>query len=121
MFQKLVHVSRQRHKDITLAPVTNYNFASALHSVPLALEEFPGACIHLPIVFIQEQDKMFPNLMLGLTPGQNLCIDEENKWIAGYIPWAVMRYPFAFVATEDKEKLALCVDEKCGLFSHYIY
>jgi len=115
MFKKLVPVNRQRHQHITLAPVLDYGFARHLHSVPLGLEEFPSACVHFPIVFFKEMDKMFPHLLLGLVPGQNLCLSEKGQWMAGYIPLAVRRYPFAFRRSDDK--FVLCIDEGCGLFS----
>ena len=117
MFKKLVQVTRQRHQDVTLSPVISYEFAEKLHSVPLALAEFPSACSHLPIVFIKEQDELFPYLMLGLMPGQNLCVSEKKSWVAGYIPWAIKRYPFSFMLSDDKQNLVLFIDDACGLFT----
>jgi hypothetical protein len=115
MFKKLVPVTKQRHQNITLSPVCDYSFANKLHSAPLGITEFPVACVHLPIVFLKEQDKMFPHLFMGIKPGQNLCVDEKGSWIGGYMPLAVKRYPFSFVRSDDK--LILCIDEGCGLFS----
>ncbi len=108
-------MTKQRHQNITLSPVCDYSFANKLHSVPLAIIEFPVACVHLPIVFFKEQEKIFPHLFMGLKPGQNLCVDEKGSWIGGYIPLAVKRYPFSFRRSHDK--LVLCIDEGCGLFS----
>ena len=79
MFKKLVPVTKQRHQNITLSPVCDYSFANKLHSVPLAIIEFPVACVHLPIVFLKEQEKMFPHLFMGIIPGTNLCVDEKGS------------------------------------------
>lgn len=115
MFKKLVPVTQKRHRHVSLAPVVDFGFSKKLHAVPLATMEFPSACAHLPIVFLNEKKGPFPHLLLGLTPGRNLCVDERGRWLAGYMPLAVKRYPFSLVPADDK--YLLCIDEDCGLFS----
>jgi hypothetical protein len=111
-YEHAVPVSAQRHRDWALEVLTDYEFASHSNSIPLAAAEFPAAAGDYAIVFTGSEEAVQPAVILGLKPDENLYLDEQGKWDAGYIPAFVRRYPFVFSKSEDGSKFVLCIDEE---------
>lgn len=105
-------VSAKRHGDWSLAIPTDYEFAGHSNSVPLAAAEFAAAAVDYAIVFTGSEEAIQPVVILGLKPDDNLYLDGQGKWNAGYIPAFVRRYPFVFSKSEEGSKFTLCIDEE---------
>ncbi len=50
--------------------------------------------------------------------GENLFVDDDGRWDAGYVPAFVRRYPFVFANLSDRNRLTLCVDEASDALNH---
>jgi hypothetical protein len=110
-YESVVPLSVQRHQDWSLDKRKDYAFAGHSNSVPLTAVEFPAAAAEYAIVFTGTGEAIYPAVILGLKPDENLYLDTHGKWDASYIPAFVRRYPFAFSRSKDEGRLILCIDE----------
>jgi hypothetical protein len=65
-------------------------------------------------VFVEDkQNDIFkPVVLFGFEEGENLFIDDENKWQSSYIPAIIRRYPFALAKTDEDGRFSVCIDEE---------
>jgi hypothetical protein len=68
-------------------------------------------------VFLEDKDlNTFRAVgMLGVEEGVNLFIDEAGKWVSGYIPAILRRYPFSLIRTEDQDQFLVGIDGNTAL------
>jgi hypothetical protein len=112
MYDKVVPLNAQAHKDLYIRAAKEYGFAKDLNSVPLTAVEFPSAASEYAIVFAGTDEEVMPAVIMGVETNENLyCGDEESSWKANYIPAFIRRYPFVFSNSSDGKKLILCIDE----------
>ena len=107
----MVPVDKNRHREVSIAPVTDMTFAAATNSVIVLAAEFSKACREYPLVFVADQGNYFPAAVLGLQDGQNLFINTQGAWQASYIPAYVRRYPFIPALQEGSTDYLVCIDE----------
>ena len=108
-YKRPEQLNAARHKDLGIRPDTGYSFATNANAVMLTGVEFVHAARTYPIVFVGG-DTPSPVAVLGVRRGENLFVT-DGRWMPGaYIPAYIRRYPFAFVESEDKTNLILCVD-----------
>lgn len=110
IYEKVVPVSSQRHKDWSVKTGSGYTYAQETNSVPLIAVEFPVAALEYAIVFAGE-DKVMPLAVLGVRNQENLYLKDDGGWEAKYVPAFLRQYPFVFSSMEDGKKFALCIDE----------
>lgn len=110
-YRQVVPVDKNRHRDVSIAPVTDLTFAAATNSVIVLAAEFSKACREYPLVFVADQGSYFPAVVLGLQDGQNLFINKQGAWLAAYIPAYVRRYPFIPALQEGRVDYLVCIDE----------
>lgn len=114
MFKTIVPITLERHKNKKIKPINNFEFSKNVHIATVMAHEFPKVSSTYPIVFIEdkENDDFKPVAMLGLEPGENLFLSEDNKkWNASYIPAIIRRYPFALAKSNEENKFTVCIDE----------
>jgi hypothetical protein len=109
----VVALSSERHKDRFIDPDQGYAFAARTNSVYLAASEFALAARHYALVFTRDAEgALVPAALLGLRPDENLMVDDQGGWAAGYVPAYVRRYPFILAkATPDSAQFTVCIDE----------
>ena len=95
---------------------SDYRFAAGDALCPLVPQELPSAALALPIAFVQSEGAFAPVAVLGLKPGENLCVSPEGQWVAGYVPALFRGYPFRIAATATSEEV-LCFDQESGLLT----
>ncbi len=110
-YRQVLPVDKNRHRDVSIAPVTDMTFAAATNSVIVLAAEFSKACREYPLVFVLDQGNYFPAAVLGLQDGQNLFISAQGAWQASYIPAYVRRYPFIPALQEGSTEYLVCIDE----------
>ena len=114
-YKKIVPLNKERHKDLYIEPTDNYLFARDSNSLYIAVVEFARAASEYPIVFGNDQEGgLFPAVLLGLKRNQNLFVDEQGNWNAGYIPAYTRRYPFILAGSSEgngEEQFTVCIDE----------
>lgn len=111
-YKTVVPVNKQRHSNWSIVGSENFTFAKGLHSVPLTAVEFPSASQEFSIVFAKTPEGILPIAVMGVVAGENLCVREDGRWDANYIPAFVRRYPFVFSTMDEGKTLTLCLDEE---------
>ncbi|MBF0183452.1 MAG: SapC family protein [Magnetococcales bacterium] len=118
MYQNVVPVQVQRHGALRVKEMNRYTFAERFHIAYVTQQEFMRASGYYPIVFIEDKpgNAYRPVVLMGLQEGENLFVDQEGKWQAGYIPAIIRRYPFVLTAAGN-DQFVICVDESSALLS----
>lgn len=83
-------------------------FAANTPYVPIVLGEIGEASRSYPVVFAG--DKLLPVVILGLSDGENLFVEERTWAGEHYVPAYVRRYPFGFVSISGSDRFALALD-----------
>ncbi|MDP1968340.1 MAG: SapC family protein [Burkholderiaceae bacterium] len=110
-YEKPVLLNRDVHRHRRIAARSGFAFARGANSLPLACAEFNEACKAYAIVFTRETGgKITPVVMLGLRERENLFVDAQGRWTAGYVPAFVRRYPFVLAELPDRQ-MGVCIDE----------
>lgn len=113
IYDRVVPISSEAHKDWSVKVSDNYRFSSALNSCPLLAAEFVTASQDYAIVFATSGGSVFPAVLLGFEDGHNLFVDEDGAWKGSYVPAFLRRYPFVFAEDVDGDgKFTLCIDEE---------
>lgn len=111
-YEKPVALDREKHRRLKVRPTGSFAFAAKANSLYLAGVEFNEACKEFAIVFTRVGGgRTVPVAMLGLRSRENLFVDAEGRWDAGYIPAFVRRYPFVLAELPGRTDMAVCVDE----------
>ncbi len=113
IYETAVPVSSGRHAKVSVDGRDNYSFCRHINSAPLTVVEFPFAANDYAIVFAQNGDSVMPVVILGARKEENLFVADDGRWLAGYVPAFVRRYPFVFATNDDGKTFTLCVDEAC--------
>lgn len=111
--KQMVALDSARHKTQGWQRPTHYRVASADTGAPLVLPELLAASASYPLAFALRPDGSYQLLaVLGLHAGNNLFVDAQGRWLAGYVPSHYRAYPFALrtVQMGDAPKTVLCFD-----------
>jgi len=111
-------LNRITHAKLRFTPLTNFEFARKLTTVPLIGAEFPMASRQYPIVFIQSPDGMISaQAVLSLSEGVNSFVDDKGRWTATYVPAFIRRYPFVLAEIPGQaDDFDIAFDEASGCF-----
>ena len=110
-YEKPVLLDRETHRLRKVKASTSFGFARKANSLYLAAVEFSEAFKEYPIVFTRGGNgHIVPVAMLGLRARENLFVDDEARWTAGYVPAFVRRYPFV-LADLGSQAMGVCIDE----------
>lgn len=117
LYKTLVPLIAERHGNLFLSDVRGYDFARTANAIPLAVDEFPQAMRHYPVV-LAGSDVPTPVALVGHAPGQNDHVNDDGSWREGcYIPAYIRRYPFAYLReSETSDRNILCADLSSVLF-----
>lgn len=110
-------LSIEKHAGRCWQRLSNWHFAGNDAITFLVAQELPKASLLMPIAFIAQEERFTPVAVLGLTPGKNLFVAPDGRWMGGYVPASYRGYPFALANTEDGQQV-LCVDEDSGLIGN---
>ena len=112
MYKNIELIDTQLHKEYSIKAMENFSYAKELMGSLITVAEFYEGCKDYPILFIKDAkaNTWSASAMLGYQENQNLYINKEGLWERGrYIPASIRRYPFIFVAQENKG-LSLGID-----------
>jgi SapC len=105
------------HKVRLLAPGEAAPFVRQGAAVPISHTEFQPAARHYPIVFLGGGEKPVFNAVavVGISPGENLFVD-DGTWASGiYIPAYARRYPFCMATVKvnnvAQQNRLICVEK----------
>ncbi len=88
----------------------DYHFAAHDAVVALVAQELPKAMLALPIGFVATGEAFTVVAVQGLTPGQNLWVAPDGRWLGSYTPAAYRGHPFALRSAEGGQQV-LCIDQ----------
>lgn len=119
MFEQIVPVTFDRHRNKKVRNTTQFDFAAGFHIAYVTVHEFARAAAIYPIVFLEDKpnDSFRPVVLMGLGAGENLFVAAGGKWEASYIPAMIRRYPFALSKGGQDGRYVVCVDEGSTLLS----
>jgi len=106
----------KQHRNKRLKVPDNYAVARTMHAAFLTATEFPQTCVETPIIFVRtgEQQGGKPVVssvaLLGLVAGENLCVDEQGRWLGHYVPAFIRRFPFVSIQLEGAPSPSVFVD-----------
>ncbi|MEO5670976.1 MAG: SapC family protein [Ramlibacter sp.] len=110
-YEKPVLLNRDEHRRRRVKQSSSFAFARNANSLYLAGVEFSEACKEYAIVFTRAGNgKIGPVAMLGLRGRENLYVDDQQRWLAEYVPAFVRRYPFV-LAELAGQSMGVCIDE----------
>lgn len=114
---QLTPITKQSYTEKSWTRFSSYHFAAKDNLVFLAGAEIGKACSALPMAFLKQQDGFCLVAVLSLTPGTNLFVAPDGRWLSKYIPSVFRGYPFQLAKAQGHDHLVLCVDEDSGLVS----
>lgn len=103
-------ISRERHGTKGWRRRSGFGFTASDTIAPVVGAELPRAMMHFPIALLAQGDNYAPYVLLGITPGKNLILAQDNSWITPYVPAVYRGYPFHLATMEDGQQV-LCFDE----------
>lgn len=110
-YERPVLLNRDKHRGKRVRASTNFAFTRNANSLFLAAVEFNEACKHFAIVFTRgASGRLQPVAVMGLRARENLFVEADNRWSAGYVPAFVRRYPFV-LAELPGQAMGVCIDE----------
>jgi SapC len=112
---QLAVVSVERHGRKKWLPFRSFAFSSSEAIAPIVAAELASAALELPLAFSQAAAGYAVVAVLSLVAGRNMCVDQQGRWLSGYVPAHFRSYPFRLVCPEGRSESVLCVDESSGL------
>ena len=110
IYDEIVPLTRHDHGKLSLQKMDSFAFARETNAMPLVGPEFPMAAIDYAIVFTDTNEGIVPAVILGVRNNENLYVDADGKWNAGYVPAFARRYPFAFGTDDKAENFTVMID-----------
>lgn len=111
IYDRIVPVNRQVHRDTSVRKTTSFGFAAELNTVPIVDVEFARVALEMPIVFAKTESGLVPLALLGTAEKKNAFVGADQEWTARYVPAFLRRYPFVFAVEPGQDRMTLCMDE----------
>jgi hypothetical protein len=108
-------ISRERFTGKKWQRSNGYSFASTSALVPIVGAELAAASLAMPLALLQEGGRFALVALLSPTPGRNMLVAPDGRWIGSFIPAYFRGYPFGLFAPEGTDQLTLCIDANSGL------
>lgn len=105
-----IALSRSEHADAHWKPRQGFAFAAGLQAVPVFVAELTKLLPSYCLGFVKDNDRYQAVCLLGLGEGRNLYVNQENKWLADYVPANLRGFPFT-LAENDSGENVLCIDQ----------
>jgi len=118
-----IALSKTAHQSMGWRKAPSLSFAATESVVAVLLEEVPHLVPTLPLAFIQRgaadgsSNAYELVALLSLSPGLNLYLSPDGRWLGGYLPAALRSYPFRLLQDNESERVLLCFDQDSGLMS----
>ena len=117
MYKTLTAISPERHAGQLWQGFTSYAFAAGEAVLPLCAAEMPRAVAEMATGFMRQGEAVSLVALCALTPGQNLYVGPDGRWLGNYVPAVLRGYPFAVVQRPEGGEPVVCIDEASGLLS----
>jgi len=108
-------VSRERHATKRWRRPEGCGFAAGDALVPVVGAELARLVLAMPIAFVEQAGRYQLMAVLSLTPGRNMFVGPDGRWLGSYIPAWYRSYPFRLLVREGTDEPVLGVDEDSKL------
>jgi SapC len=112
---QFIAISRERYAGKKWRHLSSYGFAAASTIVPVVGAEVARAALAMPLAFVQEARRFVLVALLSPTPGRNMLVGSDGRWLGTYIPARFRCYPFALFSKQGADKAVPCIDANSGL------
>jgi hypothetical protein len=112
---QFVAINREHHGGKKWRRPNSYAFAAGDALVPVVGVELPRVALAMPVAFVEGAGRYELMAVLSPTPGRNLFVGPDGRWLGSYIPAYLRAYPFRLLAREGTDESVLCVDEDSKL------
>jgi len=110
-------VSRERHVGKRWRRPVNFAAAAGDAVVPVVGGELARLALAMPVAFIEQSGRYQLVAALSLTPGHNMFVGPDGRWLGGYIPAFCRSYPFRLLPSQGTGESVLSVDEESALIA----
>ena len=110
-------VSRELHAGKKWRRFDGYSFAPKEALAPIVVAELASATLCLPLGFSEQAGRYALVAVLSPTPGRNMFVGPDGRWLAPYIPACFRGYPFRLLPKQGTDEVVLCVDADSNLIS----
>lgn len=117
MFKNLEPLSPSSHGSLKLIASRDFSFASGLMLAELVAAELAQAIQNFPLAFTKQDGRVSLGALLSITPGRNLFVGKDGKWLAGYTPATLRAYPFISGEANAEGQAPMLIDIESGRFS----
>jgi hypothetical protein len=111
---QLVAVTRERYAGKKWGRSSGYGFAATTALVPIVGAELRRAALSLPLAFVQDTGRFVLVAVLSATPGRNMLVGADGRWLGNYVPACLRGYPFSLAPSQEPGQLVLCIDKGAG-------
>jgi hypothetical protein len=111
---QLTAVTRERYAGKKWRRSSGYGFAATNALVPIVGAELARAALALPLAFLQEAGRFVLVAVLSLTPGRNMLVGPDGRWLGSYIPACFRSYPFRLFPIQETGRPVLCIEADGG-------
>ncbi len=110
-------LTRRDHGDLAYKAAESFEFARGVNAAPLVVGEFLPAANDFAVVFAPGAEMPLPVALFGVEAEANAFVDAEGKWLGGYVPAFLRRWPFVFSTDAVGDTFTLCIDETAPGFN----
>ncbi|MCH9692655.1 MAG: SapC family protein [Gammaproteobacteria bacterium] len=111
---KIVPLNKEQHKNIKVRDLTSFEHLQSTHMLPVTAHEFARLGAEYPIVFVKNTDtnELQAVALLSLKVGENLFVNEVNKWRGVFVPGCLGNHPFMLSpSNNNKDQLTVALVE----------
>lgn len=107
-------VTRERYAGKKWRRASDFGFAATTALVPIVGAELARAALALPLAFLQQAERFILVAVLSLTPGRNMLVGPDGRWLGTYIPASFRSHPFGLFPMQETGRLVLCIEADAG-------
>ena len=112
---QLLALTRERYAGKKWRRSSGYGFAATKALVPIVGAELGRAALALPLAFVQDAGRFGLVAVLSATPGRNMLVGADGRWLGNYIPACLRGYPFSLAPSQEPGQFVLCIEEGAGV------
>lgn len=113
-------ITLNKHSETHINMSNDYKHLANYNSSSIVAEEIADVAANFPIVLIKDDStgRFQLSALYGLEQDENLFVDDNNEWLATYIPTGLNVMPFGLFLSEEDESDRIKIDENSAFISN---
>lgn len=116
LFRNLEVSDPATHGSLRYLAAQNFEFARRLTTAPLIADEVVAASRDYPVVFTDD-GRSLPVAVMSLDRLRSPLVTDDGRWLGGYLPTHLRRYPFILGDDPAAGRFALMIDRDAPQFT----